>query len=165
MQTISNEIKKPTPGQIIAKYQSTAPVDVVGIANDLGINVWESSKMNPDVSGKLFLDPMNGGPSGFSMVVRKGDSLARKRFTIAHEIAHFILHRNQFKAGSDFAMHRGGISGKEETQANGLAAEILMPYTLIQQLIREGNRTPEALAQRLGVSKAAIGVRLGILNI
>lgn len=164
MQTIS-EVKKPTPGQIIAKYQSNAPVDVVAIANDLGINVWESAKMSPDVSGKLFLDPVNGGQSGFSMVVRKSDSLARKRFTIAHETAHFILHRALFKAGSDFAMHRGGKSGREETQANGLAAEILMPYTLIQRLIREGNRTPESLALRLGVSKAAIGVRLGILNI
>ena len=163
MQTI--EMKKPTPGQIIAKYQENAPVNVVAIAEELGINVWESAKLIPDVSGKLFLDPINGGPSGFSMVVRKGDSLPRKRFTVAHETAHFILHRAMFKTGSDFAMHRGGRSGREETQANDLAANILMPYPLIQKLIENGFKTPEALAKKLGVSQAAIGIRLGILNI
>lgn len=163
MQSIS-EIRKPTPGQIIAKHQVSAPVDVVAIAADLGINVWESPNLSFQVSGKLFLDPVNGGRSGFSMVVRKSDPLPRKRFTIAHETAHYILHRTQFQAGSDFAMHRGVHSGREETQANKLAAEILMPYALIQQLISEGNRTPETLANRLGVSKAAIGIRLGILN-
>src|SRR5665213_236076 len=140
---VPSEVNELTPGQIIAKYQTNPPVDVVGIANELGINVWESTKLSPDVSGKLFLDPMNGGRSGFSMIIRKSDSLSRKRFTVAHETAHFILHRGKFKAGSDFVMHRGSKSGQEETQANALAAEILMPYPLIQRLINEGDRTPE----------------------
>lgn len=162
---VLNEASVPTPGQIIAKYQTSAPVNVVGIANELGINVWESSTLDSGVSGKLFLDPINGGRSGFSMIVRKSDSLARKRFTVAHETAHFILHRAKFDRGTDYAMHRSGHSSREETQANDLAANILMPYPLIQKLIAEGYKTPEALAKRLGVSNAAIGIRLGISNV
>jgi hypothetical protein len=150
-------------GQVIEKYQSAAPVNVVGIANDLGINVWEKESLNPPVSGMICLDKINGGPSGFSIIVRKGDSLARKRFTVAHEIAHFILHREKASDGiTDDAMYRSGLSTKEETEANRLAADILMPYTLVQVLVKEGFKTLPELAEKLGVSKTAMSIRLNI---
>jgi IrrE N-terminal-like domain len=150
-------------GQVIEKYQSAAPVNVVGIANDLGINVWEKESLIPPVSGMICPDPINGGKSGFSIIVRKSDSLERKRFTVAHEIAHFILHRDKASDGiTDDAMYRSGLSSKEETEANRLAADILMPYTLVQNLVNEGFKTVPELAEKLGVSKTAMSIRLNI---
>jgi Zn-dependent peptidase ImmA (M78 family) len=106
---------------------------------------------------------LNGGSSDFSIVVNKTESRARKRFTIAHEIAHFILHRDDITDGLvEDALFRGGLSSKQETQANQLAAEILMPFPLIEQLMAQGNRTIEELAEALEVSKAAISIRLGV---
>jgi Zn-dependent peptidase ImmA (M78 family) len=51
---------------------------------------------------------------------------------------------------------------KQETEANKLAAEILMPFPLIEKLMGQGIRTIEGLAEALEVSKAAISIRLGV---
>src|SRR5665213_366335 len=68
------------------------PVDLREIARELEINIWESTSLPDDVSGKLITDPKKAGTSGFAIVVRKEDTLVRKRFTIAHEIGHFLFH-------------------------------------------------------------------------
>ncbi len=162
--TTENPVEVLTPGQIIAKYQRQAPVDVVAIASDLGVNVWKKS-LPDSVSGKIFRDPMNGGPTtGFSIAVNESHSLVRQRFTVAHEIAHFILHRRKLESGDliDDAMYRSGLTSKEETAANRLAADILMPLPLIKQLLDAGIRDPESLAARLQVSLPAMRIRLGL---
>jgi Zn-dependent peptidase ImmA (M78 family) len=160
---VSQDIEKaPTIGQVIERFQKEAPVDVVGIADALGINVWEDDLVAP-ISGKLFIDKLNGGTSGFSIVVNKIESLPRKRFTVAHEIAHFVLHREDLDNGIvEDALFRGALSDKKETEANKLAADILMPYSLIERLISQGIRTIDALSEALQVSKSAISIRLGV---
>jgi IrrE N-terminal-like domain len=153
-----------TPGQVIAKYQKKAPVDVIAIANELGLNVWEMESLPSTISGKIFRDPLNGGASGFSIAVNASDNPLRKRFTVAHEIAHFVLHRTHLENGDliDDAMYRSGLSTAEETQANRLAAQILMPFPLIQELINAGVKDVVALAQAFQVSQPAMKIRLGI---
>lgn len=163
-EVLDRPVETLTPGQIIAKYQTRAPVDVVAIASDLGINVWESKSLPDSISGKIFKDPVNGGSSSFSIVVNASHSLPRKRFTIAHEIAHFILHRRRLESGGliDDAMYRSGVTATEETEANRFAADILMPFSLIRSLIAAQIRTPEQLASKLQVSLPAIKIRLGL---
>lgn len=116
------------------------------------------------VSGKIFRDPLNGGPSGFSIAVNGNDHPLRQRFTVAHEIGHFILHRSVLESGDlvDDAMYRSRLSSKEETAANRLAADILMPQQLIRSLLDAGVRDVESLAKRLQVSLPAMKIRLGI---
>jgi hypothetical protein len=157
-------LSQQTPGQIITRYQQSAPVDVLSIARELGLNVWEMSSLPSNVSGKIFRDPLNGGPSGFSIGVNAVEGNERKRFTIAHEIAHFILHRSQLESGDviDDTMYRSGLSTEQEAEANKLAADILMPYVLIQSLVNSGVNTVPALAEKLQVSPTAMKIRLGI---
>ena len=151
-----------TPGEVIAHYQQNAPVDVVSIAKDLGLRVWEMHGLPDGVSGQLWPDPVNGGRSGFSIGVRASEPTQRKRFTVAHEIAHFVLHRNKIEEGVyEDVMFRSGLSSRAETEANQMAADILMPYALISKLIDEGADTLEKIAERLQVSLAALRIRLG----
>jgi hypothetical protein len=150
----------------MAHYQQTAPVDVVKIAEDhFKISVWEDS-LAAGISGKLFVDTDNGGKSGFSIVVNIRDAYTRKRFTIAHELGHFILHRQQLAilGGSltDDAFYRSGLSNTQESEANRFAADILMPYTLIQKLVANGVTGVAELATTFKVSEAAMSIRLGI---
>ena len=85
----------------------------------------------------------------------------RKRFTIAHEIAHFILHSDQLVRGDiEETLYRGGLSDRLETEANKLAADILMPLSLIEKLIGEGALHRGASGRSRGL-KTAIGIRLG----
>jgi len=153
----------PTPGEIIAKYQAVAPVDIVSIAQEVGIRVWEMPRLPEGVSGQIWQDPINGGTSGFSIGVRATDALVRKRFTVAHELAHYILHRNRLDGGLfEDVMYRGGLSSREETQANQMAADILMPFGLLNKLLDEGESTVDGLAKRLQVSLVALKIRLGL---
>jgi|SRR5579872_1265348 len=151
-------------GQIIAKYQNSAPVNVVGLAEELGLKVWESRSLAPNISGKIFKDKLNGGPSGFSIVVNATENIFRRRFTVAHEIAHFLLHRGQLEKGElvDDTMYRSGLSTKEEADANKLAAYILMPLPLIKSLAAQGVNDVDSLAEKLQVSRTAMKIRLGI---
>ena len=150
-----------TPGRIILRHQTYPPVDVTAIAQELGINVWEMHALGENISGKIFRDPLNGGTSGYSIGVKASEGYRRKRFTIAHEIAHYILHRP--KIGDelvDDAMYRSGLSTREEAQANQLAADILMPRQLIRLLQSQGLTDTVSLANKLEVSEAAMKVRL-----
>jgi len=154
--------KELTVGQIIESFQQEAPVNIVGLAEFLGVNVWEDDLARP-ISGKLFIDKLNGGKSGFSIVISKTESHPRKRFTVAHEIAHFILHRDDLQDGIiEDALFRGALSNKKETEANQLAADILMPFHLIEKLMAQGTRTLSELADALEVSKSAMAIRLGV---
>jgi uncharacterized protein DUF955 len=147
----------------ILRFQSSPPIDVTGIADAFGINVWESSKLGPEVSGMLFKDQHFGGKSGYSISVRAQDPYVRKRFTIAHEIAHYLLHRQQFGEGlSDDQFYRSGLSGAQEAEANKLATDILLPLHLIQALIGSGTNDVSVLATMFQVSPAAMMIRLGI---
>jgi hypothetical protein len=147
---------------IISKYQQQAPVDVVAIAKELGLNVWEQN-LGPNISGKLFVDPTHCGASGFSICVNSREAINRKRFTIAHELAHFILHRNQIGSGlSDDTFYRSGLSTAQEVEANKMAADIIMPYSLIASIQQRGTVGVSALAKAFQVSEIAMMIRLGI---
>jgi Zn-dependent peptidase ImmA (M78 family) len=136
----------------------------MGIARELGVNVWAMHSMPANISGKIFRDSLNGGTSGFSIAVNADEHPVRQRFTIAHEIAHFILHRARLETGDlvDDTMYRSGLSTAEEIAANRLAAQILMPMELIQTLISQGVNDVPSLAAKFQVSQAAMKIRLGI---
>jgi predicted transcriptional regulator len=151
-----------TEAQIQA-FQQAPPIDVSAIAKSFGINVWEDRNLGNAISGKLFQDPVNGGTSGYSIVVNANEAFVRRRFTVAHEIAHFLLHRNLIREGvEDDTFYRSKLSSALETQANALAANILMPYVLINQAIAQGINTVAALATLFQVSQDAMKVRMGI---
>jgi Zn-dependent peptidase ImmA (M78 family) len=147
---------------IIGRFQSSAPVNVTALAEALGLRVWEDAALAKGISGKLFRDPSSGGPEGYSIVVRASDAYVRRRFTVAHEIAHFILHRDRIGSSlTDDAMYRSGLSTREEAEANRLAADILMPRTLIAHYIKSyGSADPGVLASIFNVSEAAMRIRL-----
>lgn len=148
--------------RVAQKFQSTAPVPVMGIANELGVKVWRSA-LGKDVSGKLFRDTVNGGTSGYSIIVNGFEPYVRQRFTMAHEIGHFVLHLDS--VGSeivDDTFYRSRLSNKLEAEANKFAADLLMPKALIEKLENEGVNSPEGLAKALSVSQVAMKIRLGI---
>ena len=142
----------------IRKMQTSPPVNIVGIAKVLGLAVWEDENLPDKISGKIFKDSSNGGSLGYSIVIRSQDSYARKRFTVAHELAHYILHRGLFKdVLIDDALYRSGLSSRIEAQANGLAADLLMPWHLLAPM---SDAPISELAKTFEVSEEAMRIRL-----
>jgi len=119
---------------IVRKHQENVPVDTIPLAHELGLNVYKVGDWGDDISGKIQKDEEHGGRSGYAIFVNGNHSVQRRRFTIAHEIAHFILHTPLIGDGIfDDALYRSNQSHFIETEANQMAADILMPLPLIKK--------------------------------
>ncbi|MCW1985002.1 UNVERIFIED_ORG: Zn-dependent peptidase ImmA (M78 family) [Sphingomonas sp. R1F5B] len=147
---------------------SQAPVDLKSIFADLGI-VYEERQMN-EASGSISRD----GDS-FFVTVNGAESKARRRFTAAHELAHYLLHRDLMGDGKRMHRHvdnlyNGDQSGdlifnrRHEIEANRIAAQIVMPKKLVEAKFAETQDASE-LATLFGVSKAAMEIRLKTLGL
>jgi len=147
--------------KLIRKYTDTAPVNIIGLANDLLLTVRQED-LGPD-SGEIVRDIERGGFSGYSVVVNINHPRVRKRFTAAHEISHFLLHRDRISNRlRDDKMYRSSLGTTREKEANALAADLLMPRRVIRQLHAAGIRSAEDLAVKFDVSVEAMKRRLGI---
>ncbi|GGE93963.1 ImmA/IrrE family metallo-endopeptidase [Sphingomonas prati] len=150
---------------ILDRYKNMVPVPVGKLAQELGIQV-NLALLSPNISG--LIEPNSETPSGFHIRVNRYEIPERQRFTIAHEIAHFLLHRDYIKNGIvDNVMYRSGLSSKRETEANRLAAEIVMPRAALDEALENlGGKKDDASAMQLAkifrVSLPAMKVRLGI---
>ena len=152
--------------EIIRKHQKVAPVQVVPIADALGLTVYRATDWSDETSGMIVLDPQRGGDCGYAIYVNAKHSEVRRRFTIAHEVAHFVLHRDLIGDGiTEDALYRSGFSDSVEREANGLAAEILMPRHLVRAWVSKGLRDPSELANMFDVSKQAMEFRLANLGL
>ncbi len=148
---------------VVQRNQLRYPVDITAMATDFGITVYESYDLPPGISGKIARDSSSGS-SGYAITVAASDSYRRKRFTIAHECAHYLLHRDKIGDGLlDDALYRSDkMTTREEFDANNKAAELIMPSHLIMPLVRSGFGTLQ-MADFFQVSKAAMEVRLNYL--
>lgn len=83
----------------------------------------------------------------------------RQRFTIAHEFAHYILHRRDGGYFEDTTFFRHENDSSLEYKANEFAAEILMPPDLISTAFDNGIKRIIDLADSFSVSVQAIKFR------
>ena len=148
---------------LVKKHQQKLPVDVKALARELGLKVYEVANWPDDLCGKIIKDSSKGGQSGYAIYINQIHSEGRKRFTLAHEIAHFLLHKKEIGNGiADDALYRSRLGSSFEVVANKMAANILMPEKILKNKINDGYNTAEQLAGIFNVSTSAMSIRLGI---
>jgi len=106
--------------------------------------------------------------------VNASESEVRQRFTIAHELGHIFMHRQDplsYDTSAELIHFRDGHSATgadpKEREANAFAAELLMPEEVVRKEIQDmkginlhDSRAMSRLADKFGVSQAALTVRL-----
>lgn len=151
------------------------PVDVEKIAKGLGIRVQRTSAPD-DLSGFLLRDPSGEVVIG----VNSTHSPFRQRFTIAHELGHFHLHRGNplyvDRRGAGFEVHARDArssqgSDRNEIEANAFAGELLMPTMFMDRDLMKQHAIDvseesnvKTLAERYEVSTVAMSIRLSSLG-
>ncbi len=150
--------------ELLDRYRSEYPVRIGELAKKMGVQIKVSS-LNMGVSGQI-----KNETDGYVIRVNRHEARERQRFTIAHELAHFLLHRDIIDSSpdgiKDNVLYRSGAPERIEYEANRLAADILMPMEQVQKALSEDfngmvtEATIEGLAARFQVSKAAIEIRL-----
>lgn len=155
-----------TPFEVARDFTEEAPVDLQAMAAALGVSVDMEADLGPDVSGRICRRRDSGGSDQFRIEVNGAHPWRRRRFTLAHEIAHFLLHRDLLGQGiEDNEMYRSGLPDPIEYEANRFAAELLMPAKLVRTAYRSGAKAIVPLADAFDVSAEAMRVRLKELRL
>ncbi len=152
----------------------SVPVPVEAIARAEGLPIVET-EMEADVSGALI---RSGNLQGIA--INASQMPVRKRFTVAHELAHFLLnHVDKDHVDWQFTViRRDGRSSEaeddQEIAANFFAASLLMPKHLLRQDVERHKRFDGEillddsdvllLAKKYKVSEAAMRYRLQNLS-
>lgn len=132
------------------------PVPIYDIARGLDLVVREVSE--PGWAGAL---RVRWEPTPTAHIwIRAEDSEARKRYTLAHEISHLILHVRRDKPETCEYRDISFAGSRVEAQANGYAANLLMPMPWVNSLGTVYGFDANKLASRFRVSPSAMAVRV-----
>jgi Zn-dependent peptidase ImmA (M78 family) len=134
------------------------PVPVDSIASDLlGLHVEEVEGLG--VSGLLLPEARTIRLSA----AEARESPSRRRFTLAHEIGHWVCHCAEAARPAPILCRPSQVGGEGgdplEREANVFAAELLMPAAVVAAAFGRGVAAP-ALAAELRVSEIALAWRL-----
>jgi Zn-dependent peptidase ImmA (M78 family) len=153
---------------------SHPPVRIENIARALGMQV-AFEPFDGDLSGMLYREP--GGAT--VVAVNSRNAHTRQRFTIAHEIGHFLLHDMNLQIDRPISVRfrddRSGLAvDQSEIEANQFAAALLMPRKwIVDDVNNIVNQAPaisddsvvEELTNRFRVSRQAMEFRLTNLGL
>lgn len=148
---------------VLERHLGEVPVKLGAIARDFGIDV-KLSSLPLNISGQI-----TKTTSGYEIKINRHESRQRQRFTLAHELAHYLLHRDIIdRMGgtlTDNVLYRSGASENIEFEANRLASQIVMPEAALRRAYSKygdhlSESAVELLAEEFGVSKAAMEIRI-----
>lgn len=104
-------------------------------------------------------------PEGFSGVLKKEKKIigvnqnhhpVRQRFTLAHELGHFLLGHDD----NDFIDDRFDRSSPNEREANLFASYLLMPKEVVKKSVKLHGLVIQKLSREFKVSDQAMTIRL-----
>lgn len=151
----------PDPMKVIETHWNSTPVPIDAIIRDIGLPL-SYEAMADNISG--YIERTDGT---YRIVVNANHAPTRQRFTAAHELGHYIYHRDLLGEGvGDNRAYRtegtnrpnANIRPIHERQANSFAANVLMPRHRLTDVAGESTA---ALAARFNVSQQAMAIRLG----
>lgn len=175
---IRRKLIKARAAQVLADAGvKEAPVDVTSIARSLGVDV-SYSPAEDSLSGFI----LRNDETGKTIIgVNSTQHPLRQRFTVAHEIGHYLLH---VKERVHVDRREGGYQVKlrnpasstgtnvEEMEANLFAAELLMPEKFLREDLAgydhldifETDPLLDELKRKYQVSGRALTIRLANLG-
>lgn len=135
-------------------FINSTPIVVHELAESHGLAVFEAIFEEKNISGYIDLDNKR-------IVVNKEDSEVHQNFSIAHELGHWIMHRDAVeKDENDIRIVYRKPIGEETTplelEADAFAAYLLVPEEMLNKY---QNKSDFELAQIFNVSQSLIGYR------
>lgn len=159
--------------KLLDRFKQQAPIDIEALIKAHNIAI-RTQELEDSISGMLVIK--NGR---VIIGVNENHHPNRQRFTLAHELGHFLLHRDVSSIFIDAStiFFRDGTSSDgskaQEIEANAFAGELLMPEKQIREAINSqpldafDEGAVRRLAAQFGVSAQALTIRLtrlGLIN-
>jgi Zn-dependent peptidase ImmA (M78 family) len=130
----------------------TPPFDVRGIADQIGVVV-------RDVPSPGWDGAVRSNATSAIVWLNADHPEARRRFTLAHELGHLLLH----PTGEMFRDSESQLAApdRREVEANKFAAALLMPISVLEPIVVGPRpRTAAQLAALFQVSVEAMGYQI-----
>ena len=125
--------------EIVNLKKTKGRINIIEVANMLGIKVYSTA----DISSSSFI-AYDSEDNFYKIYFNEKDAGTRKRFSIAHEIAHFLLHKDKIKTfGVVGRQNDKSLTPKEEKEADALAGELLMPEVCVKEYMKQHNFTTD----------------------
>lgn len=149
------------------RMRKTEVVDIYAVAAAYQVDV-RHEKLDAEISGVLKIDDQGDA----IILVNAAHSNNRQRFTVAHELGHYFMHKSPgIHVDKVFMRDAKSSQGMHfiEVEANRFASEILMPRDLIEKDLSNRHTllsfmdTEEqiaTLAKKYGVSTLAMSIKL-----
>ncbi|EGQ8008887.1 TPA: ImmA/IrrE family metallo-endopeptidase [Vibrio parahaemolyticus] len=155
-------VDKKTPEDIIAiaarNNINTRPIDLHGLCHILGVGI-QYLPLENNISGRLHHDG-----NRWVINVNSLHHPRRQRFTIAHELGHYFLHRSSQQGYEDATFHRGRAYSEKELEADNFAGALLMPKDEFKDYVRNSSNRIDDIAEYFGTSSVAIKKRADVIR-
>lgn len=161
--------------QMLSRYKSTFPVQVGKLAEELGLTVVSTTDLPHGMSGSISKEG-----DRYVVYVNAAQPLRRQRFTIAHEIGHYLKHKSYLDqtdeilnpAKKAILNHKDGAAAemndleerRREYAADKFAGDLLMPEATFKDVWAKAQCLKD-VADFFGVSDMAANVRAALLGL
>lgn len=135
-----------------------SPVNVTDIAGKLGFSI-VSFPFPDTISAVIRID------NGKKIIgVNQKHPETRQRFSIAHELGHYLSGHENFSHEHEIFVDRDkkylDPHHRDEEEADEFAAELLMPEPMLKKDVLENKLNASTLAQKYNVSEQAMWIQL-----
>lgn len=138
--------------EIIYYNSREAPVNLVGIANELGLSI-RGADLSAEVVATIRKDNLIGGSSGYVILINQKLLHIKQRYTLALAISHFVMNKYFFHNELQINPHfRTGLPDNMEKKALAMANTLLMPQDLVIKLKDKYQGDIESMADALEVT-------------
>lgn len=162
---------------LLREYKSDTPVRVEALIRNLGVVLEPAADLEGGISGNI----QRQSDGTYIIRTNKSEHEYRRRFTMAHELGHYVLHRSildlaggandstMYRTDRNATLYNSHIHMAHEKQANSFAANLLMPDDNVYQVWLEeseksshSNKLPElrSMYRRFHVSPSAMRWKL-----
>jgi Zn-dependent peptidase ImmA (M78 family) len=138
-----------------ANYINSPPITVHELAEMYGLTVFTAAFEDKNISGYIDLDNKR-------IVVNEENAEVHQNFSIAHELGHWIMHKDAVEKDEEekirivYRKPMGEETDPIELEANAFAAYLLVPEEMFK---RFQDKSDHELAQIFNVSQSLIGYR------
>lgn len=163
----ANSTKYQEPDLLVGVEDILSSAKEKGLYNGYSLKIEDVVRSIPDI--QLKYESMDTDKSGslsnegdkWIICVNKDHNIKRQRFTLAHELGHYFLHKEKNINFIDTTFFRSNDMTSVEYIANEFAARLLMPEDIVRKLIdNEQIKNIGTLAEKFNVSSAAMKYRV-----
>ncbi len=132
------------------------PVDLITVCEVCDLDYEEVNYFPENVDALII-------PAGsrIAAVVSSSSPSPRRRFSLAHQLGHLVLHRNPVVLEGT-VIPGSALDVERECEADAFAVELLAPFSLLDAYLRSGHSSSADVASRFLVGDAV--ARLALAN-